>query len=134
MKDTCKQAIFRKDTRRARRVEDPLRAGDQQERELEFFNTIPHAPNNQMTKGGRKYKKMTMDGIDLIPLELNLHKYDLVIISQIINMIEKDGFWYHKTFKSVLSDLRNMWREGICELENASMYCTNNAKSNAQMD
>ena len=38
MKDTCKQAILRKDTRRARRVEDPLRAGDQEERELEFFN------------------------------------------------------------------------------------------------
>ena len=33
MKDTCKQAIFRKDTRRARSVEDPLRAGDQEERE-----------------------------------------------------------------------------------------------------
>ena len=38
MKDTCKQAIFRKDTRRVRRAEDPLRAGDREERELEFFN------------------------------------------------------------------------------------------------
>ena len=38
MKDTCKQAIFRKDTRSRSRVEDPLRAGDQEERELEFFN------------------------------------------------------------------------------------------------
>ena len=42
MKDTCKQAIFRKDTRRARRVEDPLREGDQEERELEFFNKEPN--------------------------------------------------------------------------------------------
>ena len=65
---------------------------------------------------------MMMEGMDLIPLESNLHKYDLVIISQIINMIETDGFWHHKTFKSVLSDLRNMWMEGIRELENASMY------------
>ena len=40
MKDTCKQAIFRKDTRRVRRAEDPLRAGDREERELEFFNKV----------------------------------------------------------------------------------------------
>ena len=72
--------------------------------------------------------------MDLIPLESSLHKYDLVIISQIINMIETDSFWHHKTFKSVLSDLRNMWMEGIRELENASMYCTNNAENNAEMD
>ena len=73
---------------------------------------------------------MTME----IPLESNLHKYDLLIISQIINMIETDGFWHQKTFESVLSDLANMWMEGICELENASMYCTNNGENNAEMD
>ena len=72
--------------------------------------------------------------MDLIPLESNLHKYDLVIISQIINMIETDGVWHHKMFESVLSDLRNMWTEGIHELEIASVYCTNNAKNNAEMD
>ena len=33
---------------------------------------------------------MTMEGMDLIPLESNLHKFNLVIISQIINMIESD--------------------------------------------
>ena len=77
---------------------------------------------------------MMMEGMDLIPLESNLHKYDPVIISQIINMIKTDGFWHHKMFESVLSDLRNMWMEGICELENASMYCTNNAKNDAEMD
>ena len=77
---------------------------------------------------------MMMEGMDLIPLESNLHKYDPVIISQIINMIETDGFWHHKMFESVLSDLQNMWMEGICELENASMYCTNNAKNDTEMD
>ena len=81
-----------------------------------------------------EYKNMTMKGMDLIPLESNLHKYDLVIISQIINMIETDGFWHHKTFELVLSDLQNMWTEGIHELENASMYCTNNAINDAEMD
>ena len=53
MKYTCKQAIFRKDTRRARRVEDPLRAGDQEERELEFFNKAG-CSIKQVNKGGLK--------------------------------------------------------------------------------
>ena len=77
---------------------------------------------------------MTMEGMDLIPLESSLHKYDLVIISQIINMIESDSFWHHKMFESVMSNLWNLWTEGIRELENASMYCTNNAENNAEMD
>ena len=60
-----------------------------------------------------EYRNMTMEGMNLIPLESNLHKYDLGIISQIINMIEMDNFWHCKTFESVMSDLRNMWTEGI---------------------
>ena len=68
-----------------------------------------------------KYKSMTMEGMDLTPLESNLHKYDLVIISQIIQMIKTDISRHHKTFESVLSNLRNMWMEGIHELENASI-------------
>ena len=76
---------------------------------------------------------MTMEGMDLISLESNLHKSHLVIISQIINMIESDNFWHRKTFKSVMSDLRNMWSEGIQELENAHMHCTNDDKNNNEM-
>ena len=72
--------------------------------------------------------------MDLIPLESNLHKFNLVIISQIINMIESDNFWHHKTFESVMSDLRNMWAEGIRELENVQMRCTNNDENNNEMD
>ena len=64
-----------------------------------------------------KYRNMTMEGMNLIPLESNLHKYDPVIISQIINMIEADNFWHRKTFESVMSDLWNMWMEGIRKLE-----------------
>ena len=60
---------------------------------------------------------MTMEGLDLIPLESNLHKFNPVIISQIINMIKSDNFWHHKTFESVMSNLQNMWVEGIRELE-----------------
>ena len=77
---------------------------------------------------------MTMEGRNLIPLESNLHQYDPVIISQIINMIEAYNFWHHKTFESGMSNLRNMWMEGICELENTSMHCTKNNENNAEMD
>ena len=81
-----------------------------------------------------EYRNKTMEGMDLIPLDSNLHKFHLVIISQIINMIEPDIFWHCKTFESVMSDLRNMWTEGIQELENSRMYCTNNDENNNEMD
>ena len=76
---------------------------------------------------------MMMEGMDFIPLESNLHKYNLVIISQVINMIESDNLSHRKTFESVMSDLRNMWMEGIRELENAHMHCTNNDENNNEM-
>ena len=81
-----------------------------------------------------EYRNMTMEEMNLIPLESNLHKYDPVIISQIINMIEADNFWHHKTFESVMSDLQDMWTEGIRELENTHMHCTNNDENNNEMD
>ena len=81
-----------------------------------------------------EYSNMMMEGLDLIPLESNQHKFNPVIISQIINMIESDNFWHRKTFESVMSDLRNMWVEGIRELENAQTHCTNNDENNNEMD
>ena len=33
-----------------------------------------------------------------------------------------------------MSDLQNLWTEGIHKLENASMHCTNNAEKDAEMD
>ena len=60
-----------------------------------------------------EYRNMKMEGMDLIPLESNLHKFHPVIISQIINMIKSDNFWHHRTFESVMSDLWDMWMEGI---------------------
>ena len=81
-----------------------------------------------------EYRNMTMEGLDLIPLESNLHQYHLVIISQIINMIKSDNFCHHKTFKSVKSNLRNMWSEGIQELDNARMRCTDDDENNNEMD
>ena len=81
-----------------------------------------------------EYRNMTMEGLDLIPLESNLHRYHPVIISQIINMIESDNFCHHQTFESVKSDLRNMWSEGIQELENACAHCTDGDENNNDMD
>ena len=81
-----------------------------------------------------EYRNKTMEGMNLIPLESNLHKFRLVIISKIINMIELDNFWHRKTFQSVISVLQNMWTEGIQGLENSRMYCTNNDENNNEMD
>ena len=81
-----------------------------------------------------EYRNMMMEGMDLISLESNLHRYHPVIISQIINMIEVDNFCHHQTFESVKRDLRNMWSEGIQELENARSHCTNNDKNNNEME
>ena len=81
-----------------------------------------------------EYRNMTMEAMDLIPLESDLHRNHMVIISQIINMIETDNFWHRRTFESVMSDLRNMWTEGMQELENVHMDCTNDDKNNNEMD
>ena len=39
-----------------------------------------------------EYRSMTMEGMGLTPLEVNLHKTDLVVISLIMQMIEVDIF------------------------------------------
>ena len=49
-------------------------------------------------------------------------------------MIESDNFCHYQTFESVKSDIRNMWSEGIQELENARMHCTDNDENNNEMD
>ena len=81
-----------------------------------------------------EYRNMMTEGIDLIPLELNLYRNHPVIISQIINMIETDNFWHYRTFESVMSDLWNMWMEGMQELENEQMDCTNGDENNNEME
>ena len=77
---------------------------------------------------------MTMEGLELILLESNLHQYHPLIISQIINMIESDNFCHHKTFKSVKSNLWNMWSEGIQDSENVHTHCTDDDENNNEMD
>ena len=72
---------------------------------------------------------MTMGVMGLTPLELNLHKYDPVIISLIMEMIEADKFWHQKIFEAVLTDLQRRRNEGIHEQKDVSMYSTEKAKS-----
>ena len=81
-----------------------------------------------------EYRNMTMEGMDLIPLESNLYRNHPVIISQIINMIETDNVWHYRTFELVMSDLRNMLSEGMQELENEQMDCTNGDENNNDLD
>ena len=77
---------------------------------------------------------MAMEGRDLNPLESNLHKFDLDIILQIIQMIVTDVAWNQKTFESFLTNPWKMWKEGIHKLENASMFCTENGEIDNEMD
>ena len=56
-----------------------------------------------------EYRSMTMEGMGLTSLESNLHKNDLVVISQIMQMIEVDNFWHLKTFEAVLTDFCRRW-------------------------
>ena len=74
---------------------------------------------------------MMMEGMGLTPLESNLHKNDLVIISQIMQMIEVDNFWHLKTFEAALTDLQRRWDKRIHEQKNMSTHCT---EINDEMD
>ena len=85
-------------------------------------------------KGVSKYRSMTMEGMGLIPLESNLHKNDLVVISQIIQMIEVDNFWHLKTFEAVLTDLWRGCDEVIHEQKDVPMHCSENSEINDEMD
>ena len=70
----------------------------------------------------------------LTPLESNLHKNDLVIISQIMQMIELDNFWHLKTFEAVMTNLQRRWDKRIHKQKDMSMHCTENSEINNEMD
>ena len=65
-----------------------------------------------------EYRSMMMEGMSLIPLESNLYKNDLVVVSQTIQMIEVNNFWHLKTFEAVLTKL---WDELIHKQKHVSM-------------
>ena len=47
-----------------------------------------------------EYRNMMMEGLDLITLEFNIHRYHPVNISQIINLIESDNFLSSPDFRT----------------------------------
>ena len=63
-----------------------------------------------------------MEGMGLTPLESNLHKYDPVIVSQIMQMIKADNFWEQKSFDAVLTNLWRRWDKQIHEQTDISMH------------
>ena len=81
-----------------------------------------------------EYRSMMMEGMSLIPLELNSYKGDPVVISHTIQMIEVDKFWHLMTFGAVLTDLQRRWYEEIHKQKDVSMHCTENGKTNNELD
>ena len=81
-----------------------------------------------------EYRSRTMEGMGLTPLESNLHKNDQAVISQIMQEIEVDNFWHLKTFEAVLTDLLRRWDKRIHEQKDVSTHCTENSKTNDEME
>ena len=77
-----------------------------------------------------EYRSMMMERIGLTSLESTLHRNDLVVISQIIQMIEVDNFGHLKTFEVVLTDLQGRWDTIIHKQKDMSMHCTENSEIN----
>ena len=49
-------------------------------------------------------------------------------------MIEMDNFWHLKTFGAVLAYLWRRWDKEIHEQKDMSMHCTENGKTNNELD
>ena len=52
-----------------------------------------------------EYRSMAAEEREMIPLESNLYKNDLVINQHIMQMIDTDISWYKKTFRAILMEL-----------------------------
>ena len=55
-----------------------------------------------------EYQSMMDEGREMIPLDSDLHKSDLVINQHIMLMIDTNIVWYGETFKEVLTELRKI--------------------------
>ena len=55
-----------------------------------------------------EYRSMADEEKEMIPLESNLYKTDLVINQHIMQMIDTDISWYEKTFRAILMELRKI--------------------------
>ena len=53
-----------------------------------------------------EYRFMANEGREMIPLELDKYKSDLVVNQHIMQMIDTDIHWYEQTFREILMELR----------------------------
>ena len=81
-----------------------------------------------------EYRSMMVEGMGLIPSELNSYKSDLVDLLHTIQMIEVDNFWHLKTFGAVLTNLCRRQDKEIHEQKDMSLHCTENGKTNRELD
>ena len=51
-----------------------------------------------------------------------------------MQMIEVENFWHLKTFEVVLINLQRRWDEGTHEQKDMSLHCTENSKTNNEME
>ena len=79
-----------------------------------------------------EYRSTMVEGMDLILLELNSYKSDLVVISHTIQIIEVDNFRHLKTFGAVLTNIWRRWDEEIHKQKDMSLHCTEKGKTNRE--
>ena len=75
---------------------------------------------------------MMEEGREMIPLESNLHKSDLVINQHIMQMIDTNIFWYGETFKAILMELRKI-RHGETAMNTCETLDENETYESAMM-
>ena len=56
-----------------------------------------------------EYRFMADGGREMIPLESDKYKSDLVVNQHIMQMIDTDIHWYEQTFREILMELRKIW-------------------------
>ena len=56
-----------------------------------------------------KYRSMADGGRDMIPLESDEYKSDLVVNQHTMQMINTDIHWYEQTFREIITELRKIW-------------------------
>ena len=56
-----------------------------------------------------EYRFMADEDREMIPLESDRYKSDLVVYQHIKQMIDTDIHWYKQTFREILMELRKIW-------------------------
>ena len=55
-----------------------------------------------------EYRFMADEGREMIPLESDKYKSDLVVNQHIMQMIDTDIHWYEQTFRDIIMELRKI--------------------------